>query len=80
MYRDFAVASVLGLRRRLQAVVDVLDSILKGGVSLARSLELTSQRDRILRIGPVGPVTKAEDPCNCNLYLILISLSKKLDL
>ena len=41
MYRDSSIAPLLDLRRRLKAVIDVLDSMIRSGVSLARSLELT---------------------------------------
>ena len=37
--------------------MDVLDSMIRNGVSLARSVELSVQWDRILRAGPVYPVT-----------------------
>ena len=39
-------------------MVDVLDGMLRVGVS--RSVEFTSQWCRILRAGPVGPVTQAD--------------------
>ena len=57
MYRDSSIAPLLDLRRRIKAVMDVLDSVIRNGVSLARSVELTVQCDRILRAGPVYPVT-----------------------
>ena len=57
LYRDCTVALVLDLRSSLKAVGDILDGILRGGVSLSRSLELTLQWDCILRIGPSGPLT-----------------------
>ena len=38
-------------------VGDILDSMFRSGVTLARSVELTVQWDRIVRDGPVGPVT-----------------------
>ena len=37
--------------------MDVLDSMTRNGLSLARSVELTVQLDRILRAGPAYPVT-----------------------
>ena len=49
--------SLLDLRRRFKAVGDVLHAVTRGGVTLARSLELTVQWDGILRIGPVSPFT-----------------------
>ena len=57
MYGDFSIASVLGLRRRLKAFMDVLDSMIGNEGSLARSVELSVQWDRILQAGPVYPVT-----------------------
>ena len=45
------------MRRRFKAVVDVLDAMIRYGISLARSVELTAQWDRILAIGPLYPVT-----------------------
>ena len=38
-------------------VGDILDSMFRSGVTLARSVKLTVQWDRIVRDGPVGPVT-----------------------
>ena len=57
MYRDSSIALWLDLRRRLKAVMDVLDSMILNSVSLARSVELSVQWDRILRAGPVHPIT-----------------------
>ena len=57
MYRDSSVAPLLDLRRRMKAVMDVLDSIVRGGVSVARSVELTVLVDKILRIGLAYLVT-----------------------
>ena len=53
MNHDASTAVLLDLRRRLKAVVDVLRAVIRDGVTLARSLELTVQWDGILRIGPV---------------------------
>ena len=50
MYRDSSIAPLLGLRRRLMVVGDVLGDMVRSGFSLARSLELTVQWDCILRI------------------------------
>ena len=54
---DAKTALLLDLRRRFKAVVDVLNAMIQGGVTLARSVELTAQWDGILRIGPVHPVS-----------------------
>ena len=57
MYHVASTALLLDLRRRFKAVVDVLRALVRDGITLARSLELTPQRDRILRNGPVHPLT-----------------------
>ena len=54
LYRD---SSLLDMRRRLKAVMDVLGAMIRSGVSLSRSVELTTQWDRILALGPLYPVT-----------------------
>ena len=48
MYRDSSAALLLDLRRSIEAVVDVLDAMIRDGISLARSVELTAQWDEIL--------------------------------
>ena len=45
------------MRRRIKAVMDVLGAMIRDGVSLARSVELTCQWGKILAIGPLHPVT-----------------------
>ena len=57
MYRDSSAAPLLELRRRIKAVMDVLDAMIRDGISLARSVGLTVQWDEILRVGPISPVT-----------------------
>ena len=57
LYRDSSVAPLLDMRRRFKAVMDVLDAMIRYGVSLARSVELTAQWDRILAAGPLYLVT-----------------------
>ena len=57
LYRDCSLAPLLSMRRRFKAVMDVLDSMIRCGVSLSRSVELTAQWDRILALGPMHPVT-----------------------
>ena len=57
LYRDFSIAPLLDVRRRFKAVMDVLDSMIRCGVSLSRSVELTAQWDQILAIGPIYLVT-----------------------
>ena len=41
-------------------MMDVLDPMIRYGVSLSRSVELTAQWDRILAAGPLYPVTLAD--------------------
>ena len=57
LYRDRSVAPLLDMRRRFKAVMDLLDAMIRFGVSLSRSVELTIQWDRILAIGPVYPIS-----------------------
>ena len=57
LYRDSSSASLLDMRRRFKAVVDVLGAMIRSGISLSRSVELTVQWDRILALGPLYPVT-----------------------
>ena len=57
MYRDSSIAPFLDLRRRFKAVMDVLVSMIRNAVSLARSVELSVQWDKILAAGPLHPVT-----------------------
>ena len=57
LYRDSSVAPLLDMRRRSKAVIDVLDAMIRYGVSLSRSVELTVQWDRILAVGPLYLVT-----------------------
>ena len=46
LYRDSSIAPLLDMRRRFNAVMCVLDAMIRCGISLARSVELTAQRDR----------------------------------
>ena len=57
MCRDLSIAPVLDVRRRVKAVMDVLDSMIRSGVTLARSIKLTVQWEEILRAGLVHLVT-----------------------
>ena len=57
LFRDRSVAPLLDLRRRFKVVVDLLSAMVRSGVSLSRSVELTVQWDRILALGPMFPVT-----------------------
>ena len=53
IYRDFSLAPLLDMRRRFKAVMDVLGALIRYGVSLSRSVELTAQWDRVLALGPM---------------------------
>ena len=57
LYRDSSIAPLLDMRRWFRAVMGVLDAMIRSGVSLARSVELTAQWDRIVAVGPIYPVT-----------------------
>ena len=57
LYRDFSLAPLLDMRRRFKAVMDLLDAMIRYGVSLSRSVELAAQWDQILALGPMYPVT-----------------------
>ena len=52
MYHDASTALLLDLRRS-----DVLNAMIRDGITLARSLQLTVQWDGIIRIGLVHPLT-----------------------
>ena len=54
---DSSVALLLDMRRRFMVVMDLLGAMIRSGVSLSRSVELTAQWDQILALGPVFPVT-----------------------
>ena len=57
LYRDSSISLLLDMRRRFKAVMDVLDAMIRYGISLARSVELTAQWNRILALGPTYPVS-----------------------
>ena len=70
LYRDSSIAPLLDMRRRFKAVMDVLDSMIRNGVSLSRSVELSAQWDRILDIGPLYPVTLDDLNVVCTLWAL----------
>ena len=57
LYRDSSIAPLLDMRCRLKAVMELHGAMIRCGVSLSRSLELSAQWDRILIIGPLFPGT-----------------------
>ena len=57
LFRDRSVAPLLDMRRRFKVVMDLLGAMIRSGVSLSRSVELTIQWDQILALGPMFPVT-----------------------
>ena len=60
LYWDASVPPLLDLRRRLKAVSDFLDALIREGFSLAKSLELAAQWDAIFRKGSLLPVTHVD--------------------
>ena len=46
LYRDSSVAPLLDVRRMFKAVMDVLVAMIRSGISLARSVELTAHWDK----------------------------------
>ena len=73
LYRDFSIAPQLDMRRRFKAVMDILDAMIRYGVSLSRSVVLTAQWDLILALGPVYPVTLDDLSAGCNLGIGVFS-------
>ena len=57
LYRDSSIAPLLDMRRKFRAVMGVIYAVIRSGISLARSVELTAQWDRIVAVGPTYPVT-----------------------
>ena len=60
LYRDSSAAPILDLRRKLKAVLNLLDAIVRCGASLARDVELSHLWDCIARLGPLGSVSVEE--------------------
>ena len=58
LYQDSSIAPLLDMRRRFKAVFGVFGAMIRYGVFLARSVELTAQWDRILVAGPLYPLTR----------------------
>ena len=50
VYRDSSISPLLDMRRRFKTVIDVQDAMIQYGISLAQSVELTAQWNRILAI------------------------------
>ena len=61
LYHDVSTARLLDLRRRFRLVADLLSAVIRDGFSLARSVELAVQWDAILRVGPIHPVSDADE-------------------
>ena len=70
LYRHSSIAPSLDLRRRLKAVMGVLDAMIRSGVSFARSVELTAQWDKILVVGPCYLVTNDDLGVVCGWVLV----------
>ena len=60
LYRGSSIAPLLDMRRRFSAVLCVLDAMIRWSISLARYVELTSQWDKILAIGPSYPISRCD--------------------
>ena len=56
LYRDSSAAPVLDLRRNLEAILDLLDSITRFGASLARDVQLVHLWDSVVRLRSLGSV------------------------
>ena len=56
LYRDSSAIPVLDLRRKLKAVLNLLDAIIRCGASLTRDVELSHLWDCIFSLGPLGSV------------------------
>ena len=54
LYRDSSAAPVLDLRRNLKAILDLLDSTIRLGASLARDVQLVHLWDSVVRLGSLG--------------------------
>ena len=57
LYRDSSAAPLLDMRRRFKVVMDVLGAMIRSGISLSRSVELTALWDGVLALGPLYLVT-----------------------
>ena len=60
LYRDSSAAPVLDLRRNLKAILDLLDSVIRYGASLARDVQLVHLWDSVVRLGSLGSVRVEE--------------------
>ena len=60
LYRDSSAAPVLDLRRNLKAILDLLDSTIRLGASLARDVQLMHLWNSVVRLGSIGSVRLEE--------------------
>ena len=60
LYRDSSAAPVLDLRRNLKAILDLLDSTIRWGASVARDVQLIHLWDSVVRLGSLGSVRLEE--------------------
>ena len=74
-FRDFSIAPLLDMRRRFKAVMDLLDALIRYGVSLSRSVELTAQWNLIIALGPMYPVTLDDLSVGHSLMLLLVFIA-----
>ena len=57
LYKDSSAVPLWIFGVDSKAVLNVLDGLIRHGVSLSRSVELLIQWDRVLRLGPLGRIT-----------------------
>ena len=60
LYRDSSAAPVLDWRRNLKAILDLLDSIIRFGASLARDVQLVHLWDSVVQMGSLGSIRVGE--------------------
>ena len=65
LYKNSSAAPVLDLRRKLKAILDLLDAIIRCGASLTRAVELSHLWDCVVCMGSLGSVS-VEDYVACS--------------
>ena len=74
MHRGSSISPILNQRRRLTTVLDVIQGIRASGFTIARGLELSSQWNKALAAGFVGPPVGVPPDHRCMESLSLIGL------
>ena len=77
LYRDSSSAPVLDLQRKLKAIWDLLDAIIRCGVSLTRAVELSHLWDCVVRMGSL-PISRLVVLVFLRTLLALIKNSARL--